>query len=30
VDHFELPTEVIAARADQLGLTLASGALFES
>lgn len=29
VDHFELPEETIAARVDQLGLTIASGALFD-
>jgi ATP-dependent DNA helicase DinG len=29
VDHFELPVEAIATRADQLGLTLPSGALFD-
>jgi ATP-dependent DNA helicase DinG len=29
VDHFELPVEAIATRADQLGLTLATGALFD-
>jgi ATP-dependent DNA helicase DinG len=29
VDHFEVPAEAIATRVDQLGLTLASGALFE-
>ncbi|MEO7129860.1 MAG: helicase C-terminal domain-containing protein, partial [Dermatophilaceae bacterium] len=29
VDHFELPEEVIAARAAQLELTLATGALFD-
>jgi ATP-dependent DNA helicase DinG len=29
VEHFELPEETIAARVQQLGLTIASGALFE-
>jgi ATP-dependent DNA helicase DinG len=29
VDHFELPEETIAARVEQLGLTLATGALFD-
>ncbi len=29
VEHFELPEETIAARIEQLGLTLTSGALFE-
>ena len=29
VDHFELPEETIAARVEQLGLTIASGALFD-
>ena len=29
VDHFELPEAAIAARADQLGLTLATGQLFD-
>lgn len=29
VDHFELPADAIAARADQLGVRLASGALFD-
>lgn len=29
VDHFELPEDAIAARADQLGLTLATGQLFD-
>jgi ATP-dependent DNA helicase DinG len=29
VDHFELPGEAIAARVDQLGLTLATGQLFD-
>jgi ATP-dependent DNA helicase DinG len=29
VEHFELPEQTIAARLEQLGLTLASGALFE-
>ena len=29
VDHFELPEETIAARMEQLGLRLASGALFD-
>jgi ATP-dependent DNA helicase DinG len=29
VDHFELPEETIAARVQQLGLTIASGALFD-
>ena len=29
VEHFELPEAAIAARADQLGLTLATGQLFD-
>ncbi|KRC89628.1 ATP-dependent helicase [Terrabacter sp. Root85] len=29
VDHFELPEETIAARVEQLGLTITSGALFD-
>ena len=29
VDHFELPEQTIAARVEQLGLTIASGALFD-
>ena len=29
VDHFELPEETIAARVEQLGLSIASGALFD-
>jgi hypothetical protein len=30
VDHFEVPAEAIATRAGQLGLTLATGALFDT